>query len=247
VNILEIKNVSVSFEHVKRASRLTFKQELLASLTRKRPSKQLVSGTIQALKEISFNLMTGQRLGVIGPNGSGKSTLLRVIGGIYAPDSGEVIRRGSISTLLSLGAGFQGELSGIDNIYINGLFAGLTKKEVDRKLVDIVDFSELYEFIEDPVKTYSSGMRARLGFSISLFVKRNLMLIDEVLGVGDKTFRAKSKTALLELISEDRSFVVVSHNMATIRELTDMCLWLEKGEMRILGPTEEVVAGYEKS
>lgn len=199
-----------------------------------------------ALKDVTFSLQQGETLGVIGPNGSGKSTLLRVIGGIYRPDEGTIERKGRVSTLLSLTAGVQPELSGRENIFLIGMMMGIPYKDIKIHLDEIIEFAELGMFIDAPVKTYSSGMLARLGFSIAAHLDCDVLLIDEILGVGDRRFREKSRTKIRELISQERTVVIASHNLESIREFCDKCLWLDQGIVRAYGPTDEVIAAYQQ-
>lgn len=200
-----------------------------------------------ALREISFTLRKGEVLGVIGPNGSGKTTLLRVIGGIYQPDEGKIETNGRISALLSLTAGVEPELSGVDNIFLMGMMLGLRYRQILERLDQIIEFAELGKFIAAPVKTYSSGMLARLGFSVAAHLDCDILLIDEILGVGDKRFRAKSQAKIRELIGQKRTVILTSHNLEIIRALCDACLWLDKGRARAYGDPDEVIAAYQAS
>jgi len=200
-----------------------------------------------ALRGVSFSLNQGEILGVIGRNGAGKTTLLRTIAGIYPPDEGYLWVGGTISSLLSLGAGFQPELSGLENIYINGILMGFSEEEIKKHVRQIIQFSELEQFITSPMKTYSSGMIARLGFSIAVHLKRDIMLIDEILGVGDVKFREKSRKKLEELMSEGRTIIMVSHNMNSILGFSTRALWLDKGTVRAYGEPNEVVQQYLQS
>ena len=199
-----------------------------------------------ALKNVSFEVEEGQTLGVIGPNGSGKTTLLRVIGGIYRPDEGYIETNGRVSTLLSLTAGVQPELSGRENIFLIGMLMGLPYKHIQQHLDEIIEFAELGKFIDAPVKTYSSGMLARLGFSIAAHLDSEILLIDEILGVGDKRFREKSQKKIQELIDEDRTVVLVSHNLEAIKRFANKCLWLDKGNVRKYGDPGTIVEEYLK-
>ena len=201
------------------------------------------SGEFWALRHVSFTVNRGDRVGVIGRNGSGKSTLLRVIGRIYPPDEGEVSVEGSVSTQFSLGAGFQPELSGVDNIYLNGILMGLSKKEIDGMLDDIIGFADIGEFIDMPVKTYSTGMHSRLGFAIAINVHRDIVLIDEILGVGDAQFREKCEERLGKLMGE-RTILLVSHNMDSIRRFSNRVIWIDKGQIVAQGEPEDVIAQY---
>jgi len=244
--IIKVKNASVIFRRVIKG-RVSLKSSILTKISQKLSQDDKKGEPFYALKEISFEVEKGKVLGVIGNNGAGKSTLLRLISGIYQPDSGSVKVNGSISALLSLGAGFENELSGLDNIYLNGLYMGLKERKIDQLVDEIVDFSGLPEYIYQPVKTYSSGMRARLGFSISYFVKCEIMLIDETLGVGDKQFKKKSTDAIYDLINSGITVLIVSHNMNTIKDLCERCIWLEKGQIHMFGKTDEVVNSYNAS
>jgi ABC-type polysaccharide/polyol phosphate transport system ATPase subunit len=203
------------------------------------------SGEFWAFRNISFALKKGGSLGIIGKNGSGKSTLLRVIAGIYLPDEGECTVRGHAG-LLQPGVGFHQELSGQDNIYISAAILGFTKQEIDRIYPDIVEFSELGQFIDAPIKTYSSGMVARLGFAISINLRPDILLFDEVFAVGDESFREKCRSRIHELREDGRTILFVSHNMREIRALCERTIVLEKGRVIFDGPSEEAADFYLK-
>lgn len=197
-----------------------------------------------ALQDVSFSIEEGETLGIIGDNGSGKSTILRVLAGIYSPDRGEVIRRCTGISLLSLGLGFDPELSGRSNAIILGMFLGGKKAEVLSKIDDIVEFSELGAFIEKPLKTYSSGMRARLGFSVAITMHADLLLIDEVLSVGDAGFRTKAEIAMARKIDSDQTVVIVSHSIPLVNRLCNRVVWLHNGRVRDVGDSGQVTEAY---
>lgn len=242
MRIIKAENIGIKFKlHQER--RGTVKGTFARILTNKQRKDQ----EFWALRGVSFCVEKGQTLGVIGRNGSGKSTLLRVIGGIFTPDEGSLEVQGTVSTLLSITTGFQPELSGIENIYLNGVLIGFQEHEIDEVLEDIVEFSELGRFIEAPVKTYSSGMYARLGFSIAIHLRRDIMLIDEILGVGDVRFREKCGEKIKELMSEERTLILVSHSTAHIREFANQVLWLDQGKVRALGDPDKVIEEYLQS
>lgn len=199
----------------------------------------------EALKDVSLSLYPGDSLGVVGRNGVGKSTLLRVIAGIIVPDSGSVSNMGVRTTLLALQAGFDQELTGRSNAVLSGMLLGFSQQEVLGRMDRIVNFSELGRFIDEPVKTYSSGMRARLGFSIAVQMKPDVLLIDEVLGVGDAEFRKKSEKSLREKIHSDQTVVLVSHNAQQVKKLCNRVVWIEEGVTRMEGNTKTVVEAYE--
>lgn len=209
-----------------------------------KPFSSRKRGKFWALRNLDFTLEKGEILGVIGNNGAGKSTLLRTIAGVYLPDEGEMIVNGNISPLLSLGTGFKNDLTGRENVFLNGAIMGFTRKEVKENFDQIVEFSELKKFIDQPVKTYSSGMRARLGFSIAVHLRRDIMLVDEILGVGDFRFRKKSQDKLKELISGGRTIVIVSHDLSSIKKYATKALWIERGSQVMYGETTEVVEAY---
>ena len=201
----------------------------------------------EAVKNVSFQVREGEILGIVGKNGSGKSTMLRAIAGIFSPDSGTIDLFGHTVSLLSIGVGFQKSLSGKENIMLSGMLLGFTEEEVRRQMPEIIEFAGLGKFINMPVKTYSSGMYSKLAFSITAILKTDIMLIDEVLSVGDAKFKKKSYRKMKELISEkDRTVVIVSHNNDTLRSLCDRILWLHDGEVKMLGTAEEVLPVYEE-
>ena len=196
---------------------------------------------------MSFEVPKGQILGIVGKNGSGKSTLLRAIAGIFSPDEGEIDLHGNTISLLSIGVGFQNALSGRENIYLSGMLLGFSREFIDEKLEEIIEFSELGDFIDRPVKSYSSGMYSKLAFSITAILETDIMLIDEVLSVGDAKFKKKSYAKMKELISnEDRTVLIVSHSSDTIKNLCDNVLWIHDGEMKMYGTTEEVLPKYDE-
>ena len=201
-----------------------------------------------ALKDISFTLYRGESLGVIGRNGAGKSTLLRIISGIYRPDNGTVTFHRKVSaSLLSLQAGMDPELPGTMNAVLSAMLLGFTKHQALDSLDRIIQFSELEEWINEPLKTYSTGMRARLGFAVSLQMSPDIFLIDEVLGVGDQQFREKSMQAMKDkILSASQTIVFVSHTIAQVAELCNRVAWIEHGELVMIGETEAVIEAYQK-
>lgn len=235
--LIRAENIGVKFR-LRLEKRPTLKKFVLQGI-RQRSSKEF-----WALRNVSFTVHEGETLGIIGLNGSGKSTLLRVIGGIFAPDEGTIVVKGRVSTLLSLTAGFQPELSGRENVYLVGMLMGLSLKEIKEHFTDIVDFAELGSFINAPVKTYSAGMLARLGFAIAAHLECDILLIDEILGVGDQSFRRKSQAKIRELLKANRTVVLVSHSMEAILEFSTKVLWLHKGRVQDYGAPERVVEAY---
>lgn len=200
---------------------------------------------IHAIRNLSFSLDQGEILGIIGKNGSGKSTLLKSIGGIFTPDSGCINLFGNTVSLLSIGVGFIPELSGRDNIMLSGLLLNFTEKEILEKIDKIIEFSELGKFIDYPVRTYSSGMYSKLAFSITTSLETDIILIDEVLSVGDEHFKKKSQKRMKELINnETRTVLIVSHSLSTLEELCDKVLWLDEGHLKTLGDTRTVLDQY---
>ncbi len=199
-----------------------------------------------ALRNVTFNIYKGESLGILGRNGAGKSTLLKVLSGIILPDKGKITNFGYSVALLSLQLGFDNNLSGRDNILLNGLILGFSFKEIKQRLDQIVTFSELSEFINYPVYTYSVGMRARLGFSIAFHLEPDVLLIDEVLGVGDAAFQRKSRAEIERKINSDKTVVLVSHNSIEIRRLCNRAVWIENGETRMEDEVNKVVDAYER-
>lgn len=199
-----------------------------------------------ALKSVSLNLYKGDSLGVIGRNGAGKSTLLKLIAGIIGCDTGSVDIRANRIALLALQAGFRQELDGISNAYLSAMLLGFTRLEVSESLQDIIEFSELGAAIHDPVKTYSHGMRARLGFSVLHYMRPDVLLIDEVLGVGDYEFREKSVAAMKDRLRSEQTVVLVSHNADTVKQLCNRAVWIEDGVTQMEGDVQEVISAYQK-
>lgn len=198
----------------------------------------------KVLNDISFKIYKGEKVGILGYNGAGKSTLLKVITGIYYPDKGEVATYGKISPLLSLGAGFDRNYSGRRNIYLNGAVLGYDKKFLQAKEKDIIEFSELGKFIDYPIKNYSSGMLAKLGFSIATMVNPDILIIDEILGVGDVSFRRKSGDKIRSLMDGKTTVLLVSHSIPQIRQLCDKAIWIDDGKVREIGDVDEVCDHY---
>lgn len=197
-----------------------------------------------ALRDVTFEMEEGEILGVVGRNGSGKSTLLLTLAGILRPDRGAVQRFGKTATLLTVGAGFEPRLTGRDNIYLNGAFFGFSKRKMDGLADQIVEFSELGDFIDVPLRNYSSGMRTRLGFAIAAHIEPDILLLDEILGVGDEAFQRKSKAKLDDLMRHAKAIVVVSHSMGFVRDTCTKALWLHEGRVAEYGTPEQVVESY---
>jgi ABC-type polysaccharide/polyol phosphate transport system ATPase subunit len=198
-----------------------------------------------ALKDISFSLEQGKILGIIGKNGSGKSTLLKAIAGIFTPDKGEIDLKNNRASLLSLGVGFQSSLSGLDNIYLSGMLLGIKRSEIHKNVDEIIEFSELEDFIYKPVNTYSSGMVSKLAFSISSILDTDILLIDEVLSVGDVGFRKKSFEKIHKIISDKtKTVLLVSHDESMVRKQCDEAIWLEQGKIIQHGDTNATVDAY---
>ena len=197
-----------------------------------------------ALKDVSFDVPTGTTFGVIGHNGSGKSTLLKTLTGILVPDQGEVRTVGRVSALLELGAGFHPELSGRENVFLNGAILGLKRKEIEKCFDDIVEFAGLEQFIDSPVKNYSSGMFVRLGFAVAAHVEPEVLLIDEVLSVGDENFQRKSAEKIDQFRRDGRTIIFVSHGLDSVEALCETVAWLDHGAIQMIGPAAEVIAAY---
>ncbi|MCM1386969.1 MAG: ABC transporter ATP-binding protein [Bacillus sp. (in: Bacteria)] len=199
----------------------------------------------EAVKHISFSVDEGGILGIIGRNGSGKSTLLRSIAGVFSPNAGEIDLKGHSVSLMALGVGFKNTLTGRENIMLSGMLLGFTERQIREKLDEIIAFAELGEFIDRPVRTYSSGMHSKLAFAITAMLETDIMLVDEVLSVGDERFKKKSLEKMKSLIlDKKRTVIIVSHNKDTLQELCDRVLWIHDGEMKEIGKPDEVLAHY---
>ena len=230
---LSIKNVEVNYYTIKQDS---FNKILFKKIKKKK---------FTALSNISFDIEKGSVIGIIGPNGSGKSTLLRTIANIFSPDKGKINLYGNSVNLLSLGTGFDPELTGYENIFLSGMLLGFSKKTIEDKMKDIIEFSELGEFIYNPVKTYSSGMYSKLAFSIMAILDSDIILIDEILSVGDLHFQEKSYNKIQELIKDKkRTALIVSHSTTHIENLCDKVIWLDHGKIKKTGNTKEIIEEY---
>ena len=238
---IELDHVDLTFE-VENEKVDTLKETFIRTLKRNKTKKF----KIHALKDISFKIYKGEKVGIIGYNGAGKSTLLNVITGIYTPDKGKVTTNGNISPLLSLGAGFDHNFSGRKNILLNGAVLGYDKAFLESKMDEIIEFSELGDFIDIPIKNYSSGMMAKLGFSIATAVDPDILIIDEILGVGDVNFQKKSADKMKSLMDGGTTVLLVSHSIAQIRELCDKAIWIDNGHLRDIGEVNKICDKYLK-
>lgn len=234
-----VNNLSKKFRKFAQDRPQTFQEAITRGFGRMR-----AVDNFWALKNVSFSIPRGQMLGVVGHNGAGKSTLLRLVGKLGTPDSGTISTQGRIGSLLSLGAGFHPELTGRENVYINGVISGLLRSEVREKFDSIVDFAELGAFIDSPLRSYSSGMNMRLGFSVATHIQPEILLIDEVLAVGDIAFQKKCINRILHFREQGCTILIVSHSNNFIAEHCDKVLWLNKGEIKGYGPALDVIGEY---
>ena len=239
-----MKEIAISVENVEKSFKIykdkgfTLKERILFFKSRNAYVKNNI------LRGISFDIEKGDILGIVGKNGSGKSTLLKLITKIIYPDSGNIKINGKVSSLIELGAGFHPDMTGRENIYINASIYGLTKKEIDSKLDTIIKFSELEEFIDSPIRTYSSGMYMRLAFSVAINVEAEILLIDEILSVGDANFQAKCFRKMQELKNSGITIVIVSHDLHTMEKLCNKVIWIESGKIKRSGIPNEVLKEY---
>lgn len=206
--------------------------------------KELMFQEFLALNDISFQVKKGEAWGLIGTNGSGKSTMLKVISGILKPYKGSVTVNGSVAPLIELGAGFDQELTARENIFLNGCVLGHTEKFMKEHFDEIVEFAELHKFLDSPIKNYSSGMKARLGFSVATMVKPEILIVDEILAVGDYKFRQKCEQRMTEMLSGGTTLLYVSHNINEVKRLCDHVIWIDKGVTRMVGNVNEVCDAY---
>src|SRR5918998_5541086 len=242
MNAIELTNVTKVYRKYARKKQFaTLKSALLkGSLIQDLQPEE----TFPALRGVSFTVPTGSTYGVIGRNGSGKSTMLKLVAGISKPTSGTVKVTGRISALIELGAGFHPEISGRENVFINGIMLGLTKKEIARRFDEIVEFAELKEFIDAPVKTYSSGMYMRLGFAVAIHVDPDVLLIDEVLAVGDQAFTLKCLDKFADFKRRGKTILIVTHQLDLVQRFCDEALWLDHGMVRTQGDPKRVIDAY---
>ena len=238
-SIITVDNVSMHFRMDK--NRTTSLKEWVVSFLKGKQQYE----EFHALENVTFDVKRGEIFGVIGRNGAGKSTLLKVVSGIYKPTSGKAVSAGRIAPMLELGSGFDPELSGRDNIFLNGAILGFSEEFLKSKYDEIVAFSELGDFIHQPIKTYSSGMMMRLAFSVATIVEPEILIVDEILAVGDASFQQKSRARMLKLMRGGTTVLFVSHSMDQIREMCDRVLWLDHGTVKIIGETQQVCDAYE--
>lgn len=208
--------------------------------------KELLFQEFLAVKDLSFQVRAGESWGIIGTNGSGKSTLLKAISGILKPYRGTITVSGSVAPLIELGAGFDPELTARENIYLNGCVLGHTERFMREHFDEIVDFAELWDFLDTPLKNYSSGMRARLGFAVATMVKPDILIVDEILAVGDYKFRQKCEKRMKELLSGGTTLLYVSHSIDEVKRICDHALWIHRGDCRMQGPADQVCDAYMK-
>ena len=236
--VIRVENLGIRFRMDKNKT-TNFKEYLVRMLKR-----QNVYTDFWALRNLSFEVRRGEVIGIIGHNGAGTSTLLKSISRIIEPTEGSIERKGRIVPMLELGSGFDYELTGMENVYLNGAVLGFTRKFIKEHYQEIVDYSEIGDFISMPLKTYSSGMIARLAFSIATMVKPEILIVDEILSVGDERFQEKSYQRMMTLMQGGTTVLFVSHNIKQIRQMCNRVLWLDHGKMRMCGDAEEVCTAY---
>lgn len=236
--VIQVKDVSMHFNVA--AEKINSVREYLTKLTQ----KKLFFEDFVAVNHVSFEVKKGEVFGIVGTNGSGKSTLLKMIAGVLTPTTGEVITRGAIAPLIELGAGFDPELTGRENIYLNGAVLGYSKEFLDEQFDHIVEFSEIGDFINIPLKNYSSGMVSRIAFSIATAVKPDILIADEILSVGDFLFQEKCLNRIHSMMSEGTTVLFVSHSIEQVRQICDRAMWIEKGNLKLIGEVNKVCDSY---
>lgn len=245
---MENKPVVIDVNHV--TIRFNLANEKIDNLKEyfiKLVKKELMFQEFLAVKDVSFQVKKGESWGIIGTNGSGKSTLLKAISGILRPYKGSISVTGSIAPLIELGAGFDQNMTARENIYLNGCVLGHSEKYMKEHFDEIVDFAELWNFLDSPIKNYSSGMSARLGFAIATMVKPDILIVDEILSVGDYKFRKKCEQRMTEMLNGGTTLLYVSHSIEEVKRLCDHVIWLDKGNVKMIGETDEVCNAYHKS
>lgn len=240
-NIVEIKNVSMHFNMSKE------KVDNLKEYFIRLMKGQLMFEDFTALSDVSVNIEKGSVFGIVGLNGSGKSTLLKCISGILKPTNGKITVKGSIAPLIELGAGFDLDLTARENIYLNGSILGYSRKQINEKFPEIVEFSEMQDFLDVPMKNYSSGMVARVGFAIATITKPDILIVDEILSVGDFLFQQKCEDRISNLMNGGTTVIIVSHSIEQIEKLCTKVMWLEKGKIKMIGDTMTVCEAYKSS
>jgi lipopolysaccharide transport system ATP-binding protein len=239
--MIEVKNLVMEFK-VSKDKIDTIKEYMIRTIKRNKKGHE----KIRIIDDVSFNIYQGERVGILGFNGAGKSTLLRIIAGIYEPTYGEININGKIAPLLELSAGFDKNYTGKNNIFLNGALLSMDENYIKEKYDEIVEFSELGEHINYPVKNYSKGMRAKLGFSIATLINPEILIIDEILAVGDIKFRKKSSEKIRSMMKDGVTVLLVSHSINQIRQICDRCIWLENGKIYMEGETRKVCDAYLK-
>jgi len=238
MKMIEVNNVSMCFNMS--SDRVSGLKEYLLKLIK----GQLFYKEFWAIKEVSFTITKGEVFGIVGLNGAGKSTMLKIIAGVLKPTDGGVKIHGNVAPLIELGAGFDHDLTARENIYLNGAILGHSRKFINEKFDEIVEFSELNNFLDIPLKNYSSGMVARLGFAIATLIKPDILIVDEILGVGDYKFQEKCQNKIQSMLAGGTTVIMVSHSQSQIEDMCSRVLWLEGGKMKMIGEVKEVMKGY---
>lgn len=240
--MIKANNITMKFD-LNRGKVTSLKERLFAKIDTELTEKKM----FQALTDVSFDVQKGEIVGIIGRNGAGKSTLLKILAGIMKPTSGTVEVGGTIAPMIELGTGFDYELSALENIYLSGAVLGYSKSFVTSKVCDIFDFSELWDFKDIPVKYFSSGMVARLAFSVSTIVKPDILIVDEILSVGDTAFQKKSYKRMMELMKGGSTVIYVSHDIDSLRAMCNRVIWLDKGKVKMIGDAKEICDCYKST